>query len=252
MHFLVILCPRRRARLLVVIILALCLAGCTSARSFRAAGGTAVRDQPRVLLMPPDVLLLEVTTAGLPLPRADWSARAEDTLVDVTAAAVAARRGQLIHYRRPEGEKQPYFPAHLPALHLHQAVLESIITFRYGGSQRGQGRPPQLVTKGKDGLEWTLGEAVAPLRADYDADYALFLTYRQASSNAGRAMVSAAAFALFGVIGPTSQAIGLASLVDLHTGSVVWTNLLTGQAVEVGEPEGLREKAQKLLQDWPL
>ncbi len=238
-------------QLALLIVLSMSLGACTSAKHYRAAGGTVVRDNPRVLLMPPDVLVLEVTTAGIPIPRADWSARAQHTLLGVTNDAVHGRGGVLVPYQRPDEDSAiSIAEAHLPALRLYQTVLQTILTYRYGGG--GQGRPPELVTKGREGLSWTLGNTVVPLRAKYNADYALFLTYRQASSNAGRAMLSAAAFVLFGAISTTSQSVGLATLVDLHTGEVVWTNLLSGQAVEVGEPEGLREKGLKLLQGWPL
>ncbi len=237
---------------LVLLIPALALSACVSVKPMRAAGGVEVRDNPRVLLMAPDVLLLEITTAGVPIPRADWSARAHDTLVEASAATVAARGGELVHYVRPADGRLPVAPGHLPALRLYQVVLGAILTYRYKfGTPRGA-RAPSLVTKSDDGLEWTLGDTVAPLRADYDADYALFLTFRAASSNSGRAMVSAAAFALFGVIEATSQSVGLATLVDLHSGEVVWTNLLSGSAFEVGEPEEMHANTLKLLETLPL
>lgn len=237
---------------LTLLVPVLLVSACVSVKPQRASGGIEVRDNPRVLLMAPDVLLLEITTAGVPIPRADWSARAHDTLVGATTTTVAGRGGELVHYVRPSDERLPVAPHHLPALRLYQVVLGAILTYRYKfGAQRGA-RAPALVTKSDDGLEWTLGDSVAPLRADYNADYALFLTFRAASSNSGRAMVSAAAFALFGVIETTSQSVGLATLVDLHSGEVVWTNLLSGSAFEVGEPEEMRENALKLLETLPL
>lgn len=242
---------RTEYRLLVIALLMLTLPGCVSTKSMRAASGTPVRENPRVVLMPPDVLVIEITTAGVGIPRADWTATAERVLVDVTADAVASRRGALLPYRQPENTTDmPVERDHLRALRLYQVVLGSILTYNYQRSSGGRG--PALVTKDQKSLDWTLGNTVIPLRSDYDADYLLFLTYRQASSNAGRAAVTAAALALFGMIAPTSQTIGLASLVDLHTGDVVWTNMLKGSEMEVGEPEGLREKMRELFKDWPL
>lgn len=244
---------RRGLQLLPVLVLTCMLAGCVSTKSLRAAGGTPVREYPRVVLMPPDVLVVEITTAGVPIPRADWTASAEKTLVDVTEDAVLARLGTLLPYRPPAAETgMPVDRRHLPALRLYQVVLGSILAYNYQPSSGGRGRGPSLVTKDRKALDWTLGHTITPLRADYQADYLLFLTYRQASSNAGRAAVSAAALALFGMIAPTSQTIGLASLVDLHTGEVVWTNMLKGSEIEVGEPEGLREKMRELFKGWPL
>ncbi len=240
-------------RCVLLLLVGSLLTGCISSKAIRASGGTAVRDKPRVLLMPPDVVVVEITTAGVPIPRADWTETAEKVLVDVAAQSVAARRGELVPYQPPENhDDMPVDRRHLPAIRLHQVVLNSILLYNYQGSSGGGRRGPTLVTKDRDTLDWTLGNTVTPLRAAYDADYMLFLVYRQASSNAGRAAVTAAAFALFGAISPTSQTIGLASLVDLHTGDVVWTNVLKGAQIEVGEPEGLRKKMRELMQDWPL
>lgn len=240
-------------RLSLLVLLAVTSTACVSTKAMRAAGGGAVRENPRVLMMPPDVVVLEITTAGVSIPRADWTDTAENVLTEVAGESVAARRGELVSYRPPaDHDDMPVDRRHLPAIRLHQVVLNSILLYNYQGSSGGGSRGPTLVTKDRDALDWTLGPTVTPLRAQYDADYMLFLVYRQASSNAGRAAVTAAAFALFGAISPTSQTIGLASLVDLHTGDIVWTNVLKGAQIEVGEPEGLRKKMREMLQDLPL
>jgi len=224
----------------------LALGACVQAQPYRAEDAGAADEGARVVLMPPDVVVLELATAGVPLPRADWSADVEKALVTAVREKLQGSRAEMVRYRTTD-EVVPYADSHRDMVALHQTVLQSILTYRY----RGQGQGPELPTKG-DKLDWTLGETVAPLRADYEADYALFLTYRQATATAGRALMAAATFVLFGAIQPTSQSLGLASLVDLSTGEVVWTNVIQGQALDVSKPSNVRSRGEKLLSELPL
>lgn len=233
------------ARCAGLALLAATLTACIQTQPHRAAQPDT-HPQPRVLLMPPDIVVLEIATTGLPLPQAQWTSTAERELVATAEATIAEHGGRLVRYRPADGVV-PYAPAHRPAVDLHNAVLGTILDHRYSAGPSA----PKLSTKGKH-LDWSLGETVAPLRDDYDADYALFLVYRQANATGGRALLAAASFVLFGAIAPTSQAIGLASLVDLHSGEVVWTNVLQGQAWDMSRPDGLDDKGRKLLAELPL
>lgn len=236
-------------QVLTATLLALLLAGCVQVQPHRAEKPAAHADA-RVLLMPPDVLVLEATAAGLTFPKPDWTATAESELVAAAEARLAEHGASLMRYRPAEGVV-PYAPAHLPAIELHETVLSTILTFRYSSAPSSDQRAPRLETKGEH-LAWTLGDTVGPLREDYDADYALFLIFRQVTSSGGRALLSAAAAYFFLAIGPTSQAIGLASLVDLHSGEVVWTNVLQGQGMDIGNPDNLDHKGRELLSELPL
>ena len=55
---------------------------------------------------------------------------------------------------------------------------------------------------------------------------------------------------LGGDIGGGTQ-VGLASLVDLRTGQVVWHNLLVDQTGDLRTPAGASETAGDLLKDFP-
>lgn len=237
----------RLTRATAALTLVLALSACVQTQPYVATKIRPASGPARVLLMPVDVAILELSTAGLPLPRADWTSAAQQSLVDAVADTLQSRSATLIRYRRAEGVV-PYAKAHFEALALHETVLQTILTYRYTPQQR---RQLSLPTK-QEGLDWTLGESVAALRADYAADYALFLIYRQATSTPGRALLAAASLALFGFIQPTSQAVGFASLVDLETGDVVWTNLLQSQSLDVNRPDGIHNRGLKLLAGLPL
>lgn len=225
------------------------LAACVQVQPHRSET-PAAHSNPRVLLMPPDILVLEVSAAGPPFPHPDWTAVAEEELVAAAEGRLRESAATLVRYRPAEGVV-PYAPAHLPAIGLHEVVLDTVLTYHYGAASSADQRRPRLATKG-DHLAWTLGDSVRPLREDYDADYALFILYHQATSTGGRALLAAAGFVLFGAIGPTSQSIGLASLVDLHSGEIVWTNVLQGQAMDVSRPNNLDHKGRELLAELPL
>lgn len=235
---------------LTVALLAVPLGGCVTTQPHRAKEPT-VHDQPRVLLMPLQVLMLEAIASGMPVPKADWTRQAEGALVGGIEARLAEHGATLVRYR-PEDGVVPYAAAHRPTVRLHQVVRATILTYRYNTSSRpDRRRPPKLVTK-EGRFDWTLGESVRPLREDYDADYALFVAYRQANSSTGRSVLLGLGFLLYGLIAPTSQAIGIASLVDLHSGQLVWINALQGMTLDVGTPEGLHGRGRELLAGLPL
>lgn len=240
--------PAHRAGLLAVALAAALLASCVQVQPHRSTQPPR-HPSPKVLLMPPDVLVLEIGAAGLPLPQPHWTRAAERDLSATAESVLTEHEGEMMSYRVADGVV-PYAPDHRPALELHRTVLNTILSYRYGAAGPNGGER-RLVTK-SEGLAWTLGDTVRPLRRDYEADYALFLVYRQATSSSGRALLAAAGFVLFGAIGPTSQSIGLASLVDLHSGDIVWTNVLSGQGMDVRRPDGLKDKARQLLSEMPL
>ncbi|MDN5869834.1 MAG: hypothetical protein L0H73_03810 [Nitrococcus sp.] len=224
----------------------LVLGGCVQVQPYLAREITPPAKPVRVLLMPPDVAALELAAAGLALPRADWTTTAQDALVQAVENTLAGHGAELVHYRRAEGIV-PYAEEHLEAVALHETVLQTILTYRYSPARQRLSLPTKPA-----GLDWTLGESVAPIRADYEADYALFLMYRQVTSTAARALLTAVSVVLFGAIQPTGQSVGFASLIDLDSGAVIWTNLLQGQSFDVNAPDGIYDRGIKLLSGLPL
>jgi hypothetical protein len=107
----------------------------------------------------------------------------------------------------------------------------------------------KLATK-HDRLEWSLGDAVRPLKERTGADYALFTWIRDsyASSERKAAMV---VMALLGAISLGGEQVGYASLVDLNTGRVVWFNQLNRMSGDLREPEAAVETVESLLKGFP-
>ena len=123
---------------------------------------------------------------------------------------------------------------------LSQAVSMSILQY-----SRSSGQGPLRNKHGK--FDWSLGPGAEELRKATGADYGLFTYIRDSYASGGRqAMRIAGLLLLGGDIGGGVQ-IGLASLVDLRSGQVVWHNLLVDQTGDLRNLDGARETAGDLL-----
>ena len=101
-----------------------------------------------------------------------------------------------------------------------------------------------------DTFDWSLGPGVEALAERYQADYALFSFYRDYQASGGRvafAILAAAA----GVAVPTTAEFGFASLVDLHSGDIVWFNKVDVGAGELRDPGGARQVIDTLFKGLP-
>lgn len=203
----------------------------------RAPGFDSLGKQASVAVMMPDVELFSISAGGVAEPKADWTESAQRHLQD----ALKKKMGDLAVSATFLSEADSDAYAAIGAL--HAAVARSIAIHHMGqGSLR-------LPTKNNQ-LDWSLGEAVAPIREKLAADYALFIWMRDsyASSERKAAMI---ALALLGVgIGGGVQT-GYASLVDLRTGQVMWFNQLLRPNGDLREQGPAGETLTALLLDFP-
>ncbi len=202
-----------------------------------APGFTARAPGSTLVVVPPDLELFSISAGGVSEPRADWTEAAQQHF----RAALAARRSE---FGAPPRELSARDLDELGDLNaLHGAVAEAIFVHHFLGDNW------RLPTK-RAALDWSLGDAVEPLRRKSGADYALFLWIRDSSASSQRkaAMV---ALALFGVgLGGGSQ-VGYASLVDLRDGRVVWFNDLRRFSGDLREAHSAAETLDALLQGFP-
>jgi hypothetical protein len=134
---------------------------------------------------------------------------------------------------------------------LHYAVASSIALHRYSGDY--------LPTKRNKGLDWTLGEDAVALGQKTGYDYALFLYAEDSFASTGRValQVLGVAGCFVGFCAPNvggGGQFGYASLVDLHTGEVVWFNVSQASSqiagIKFGDirtPEGAAQMVDRLL-----
>ena len=200
-----------------------------------APGFTSRPAASKLVVIPPDMELFSISAGGIVEPRADWTEAGQKNF----AAALAAQRQRL-------GENTAELPqADAEELSdvaaLHRAVADAISMHHQGGIK--------LPTKGGK-LDWTLGEAVRPLKEKTGADYALFTWVRDSYASTER-KAAMLAMALLGALSLGGEQVGYASLVDLNTGRVVWFNEIDRWWGDLREPASARETADALLKDFP-
>jgi hypothetical protein len=197
--------------------------------------------QSRILLMPTDVELQELTAGGVLEPKADWTEAAKKHLAAALREQESARKLRLVDYDEASGSAERREELH-QLFKLYAAVGYGIFNHQFSG-------PLQLPTKAK-GFDWSLGPAMQALREQYGADYALLTFVRDSYSSAGRqALKIVAALAGVGVSG--GRQVGFTSLVDLETGDIVWFNRIIKTTGDLRDAEGARSAAVELLAGFP-
>jgi hypothetical protein len=227
-------------RQLIAILALSLLSACTTANT-RQHSETMPRPPAgaKILVVQPDISLALLTATGAREPRADWSKQGQDNLAAQISAALSAR-GHAAQGFDPAGSMDGRVGQ---ILRLHQAVGESILFTSYG--------PVPLPTK-KDKFDWTLGEGVQELGVQTGAQYALFTFGGGTYASGGRA-----AMAVLGAVAGLAVPLGnqqiFASLVDLRTGRILWSNVTTASSgSDMRETEGARVLVEALMKDAPL
>lgn len=235
--------PRPASGLIFMLLAALLTVGCAqTAHLSRPADKSLVPPNARVLLMPADIQLFEVTAGGLLEPKADWTESARMNVHASLQELLRLREDRLIDYRAPADDAE-MARAHAQLVKLHEAVGQTILVHKYIEGL-------QLPTM-KDRMEWSLGPGAASLRGADRADCALFVFLRDSYTSPGRAAVMAAGL-LLGVYIPGGIQMGFASLVDLNSGEILWFNRLVSGTGDLRQPEPAREAVTRLLSQIPL
>jgi hypothetical protein len=213
-------------------------AGCATTNTVSQLDNlTSERQDPTVLLMPPDVKYYLWTAGGVKEPHADWTAAARRNFRDAVMAYAAEHAVDVVALD-PAAASDPTIQRYEK---LHRAVGRTI-QFNHFGTAK-------LPTKAGE-FDWGLGPGVSEIGRAYGADYALFSFYRDYQASGGRiafAVLAAAA----GVGVPATAEFGFASLVDLRTGDVVWFNKVDVGAGELRDREGARTVVDGLFRDMP-
>ncbi|WP_282604822.1 hypothetical protein [Pelagibius sp. Alg239-R121] len=230
-------------RLFAVLMAALFISGCAQTRSqLTTEGAPVVGSAPKVLMMKADVEISVLTAAGLEEPNAEWTEQAKSHLDGSLSEVLGGKSVTMIPYE-PVGGVGPESLNEAQILKLHEAVGASVLLHKYV--------PGLALPTKQNRFDWTMGEAIAPLRAKYDADYVMFLFLRDSFSSAGRVAANVV-FVLLGAGAHGGQQVGYASLVDMKTGNVVWFNFLHSTTGDLRKEEGSRLAIRNLLDEAPL
>lgn len=233
---------RRRGALIVLLLVSfLLLSGCasTQVRTATDTAGKPLALSGTVVLIESDIELSELGAGGMAEPRKEWTEAARRLYPQAARDALSAQGiGMARDFVLPADAGPENRMRQLTLL--SQAVSMSIL-------QYGRGFGPGTLRNKHGKFDWSLGPGVAELRQATGADYGLFTYIRDSYASGGRtAMRVAGLLLLGGDIGGGMQ-VGVASLVDLRTGQVVWHNLLVDQTGDLRDPQGARETAGDLL-----
>jgi len=128
---------------------------------------------------------------------------------------------------------------------VHTLVAQTIVRHEYGGDKL---RLPSKAGR----FDWSVGPGAEVIRQDNaEADYALFVEFIEGHSSGGRVAVNVAAAVLGGPI-ITGAQTGVASLVDLRTGDVVWFHRNRETDGDLRTPGGARKAVGRLLKELPF
>ena len=151
------------------------IAGCATTQSAQQIDQLeSVKENPRVMLMPPDIRYYLLTAGGISEPHAEWTEAAQ---TNFTAAiedfAVSIGTDLTIVDRNNLGEN------HIEYEKLHSVVGLTILNHQFGMFK--------LPSKGNGQIfDWSLGPEVSVLADEHDADYGLFVYYRDFQASGGR------------------------------------------------------------------
>lgn len=225
----------------------------TNPKTATTASGAVLKIEGSIVIIEPDIELTQVTAGGLQEPRKEWSDSARKLFPQAARDLLQARGATpKPDYDVPDSLDPASRQGQI--IRLNQAVALSIAQYSQPGSALATKKDPQT---GKPRMDWTLGPGVSELREATGADYALFTYIRDSYASGGRtalrvfAMVAGAALGSYVDIGGGAQ-VGVATLVDLRTGQVVWFNLMANQSGDLRDVKGTRSTVSQLLRGLPL
>jgi len=195
-----------------------------------------VDDNVKIVLMPPDIRYYLVTTGGVAEPHAEWTKAARENFSEAIGEFAESIGSDLKIL-----DDTNLSPWEIEYEQLHSAVGATIIGNYFG--------PYKLPSKA-GGFDWSLGPDIARIGEEHDADYALFVYYRDRQASGGRvafAILAAAA----GAATDWGSESGFASLVDLKTGDIVWFNIVTAGSGELRSKDGAAQAVAHLFKDIP-
>lgn len=240
----------RKSTIAAAVALGMVLTGCVQTRQFADLQFAPPQGDYKLLVLRPDISVGTVTTGGMSEPRADWTEQARANIVAAIKAQQSERGGKVLVAERRERVAGVDADTVADIERLNAVVDESIVLHKYFGAY--------LPTKRRRGLDYTLGEDAVQFGRKTGFDYMLFLHAEDERASSGRTALQVLGIAgcIIGFCAPSGgqNQLAYASLVDLHTGEVVWFNVLrTGSDLpgvtfgDIRTPEGAALMVERLL-----
>nr|WP_029624035.1 hypothetical protein [Sphingomonas sp. PAMC 26617] len=210
-------------------------------KSGTKAGFVLPRGSARILLIRPTIKVGAQSTGGMFEPNADWTAQARDNIAAALAVAQTRLGNQVIVVDEPVGATAQALAEYRA---LFSVLADSVMRYQFFPGNR-------LPSKKRKGVfDWTMGPGVAEIARGTGADYALFLFNEDQYGSTGRKVLQVfAAMAYVSV--KSGEHTGMAGLVDLHSGDLVWLNADMAMGGDVRTRAGATKRVAQLLEDFP-
>lgn len=194
----------------------------------------------KVVLLPPQMFVFELSAGGVPTRMADWEAEARAN-IRATAVRLARDSGlfELIPAPDLAAAELDRLDAHIG---LYDRVAHSVFVY-------GRGEQAAWAHK-KHEFDYTVGPGLAFLREQTGADAALIVLGSDFISSGGRRAAFVAGLAL-GIVMPLGQAFITAGVVDLKTGDVQWMSFDSSSSKDTRKPADVDALLRDLYQTWP-
>jgi hypothetical protein len=229
-------------RRLSLLFAALLLAACAGPQKYSAnpAFMKGMAQKPKqVLLLPPDIEVMEISAGGVPEKVEAWSKQAKSNIRQ-SLGKVSGRELKFIELPELSASEQETVDKYLA---FYDVVGGDAFTF---------GRSPEPAWQHKkDNFDYTLGDGLHFLKQKTGADAALFVIGSDHISSGGRkaAMVVGA---LMGIVIPAGMTFVSAALVDLDSGNILWLNYdFGGGNWDIRNPEDTDKLVANIFTDYP-
>lgn len=216
----------------------LLMTGCVANQSVQQIDQLeSIKENPRVVLMPPDIRYYLLTAGGVAEPNAEWTdAAIENFGVAVQDYADSIGTDLKLIDKNDLSRDEIRYET------LHSAVGLTILQNHFGMLK--------LPSKGGS-FDWSLGPEIKSIANEHDADYALFVYYRDYQASGGRVAFAILAAAAGSSVNTGSEQ-GFASLVDLRSGEIVWFNVVNDGGGELRDKGGAAAAVDALFRDIPV
>ncbi len=194
----------------------------------------------KVVLLPPQIFVYELSAGGVPSRMADWEAVARGNLTSAAIRMAAdAKLFEVLALPALVRAEQEWLDAHIG---LYDRVAQSVFVY-------GRGEESAWAHK-KNAFDYTIGPGLAMLRDRTGADAALIVLGSDAISSDGRKAAFVAGL-LLGIVMPLGQSFLTAGVVDLQTGDVQWMSFDSSSSLDTRNPADVDALMRTFYQTWP-
>lgn len=221
------------------------LAGCAAPQ--RSAVHASLRESPqqvlprKVLMIPPDIRVSEVSAGGMVEKVDAWSEQARRNVLDSVRDVVGSKRlFEMVEVPQLSAEDKAALDQHVA---LYGIVSASAFAF-------GRSSDPAWAHKARE-FDYTLGPGLGPLAQRAGADAALIVVGQDYVSTSERKATMIVG-ALFGVAMPAGPTVFTVGVVDLKTGNLLWHNYnLSVGAHDLRDRRDAESMVQSVFLEYP-